>query len=292
MIGAEGRGVATISTLFNVTRLYNAAAAIAGMRRGVDLARDYATRRRCFGRLLIDNELHVRTLAQLEAIVCACQAWVVECALLQGTEETLTASECATERHLLRLFTPLIKLLTAKYAVSVASEVLESFGGAGYCEDTGLPALLRDAQVLPIWEGTTNVLSLDFLRVLSSHPQALPVCLAFCTATHAECTHSAVAEPVRVSAERAFRAVTLIHNHLIGQSSSSLLAPQSRELCLAFANAICALIALRNAARVPDVAATAAALLFAESPSRLVTSLAPLTQTTMDRDGACLRAKL
>jgi alkylation response protein AidB-like acyl-CoA dehydrogenase len=39
------------------------------------------------------------------------------------------------------------------------------FGGAGYVEDTGLPVLLRDSQVLPIWEGTTNVLALDTLRV-------------------------------------------------------------------------------------------------------------------------------
>ena len=50
--------------------------------------------------------------------------------------------------------------------VMVASEVLESFGGAGYVEDTGLPVLLRDSQVLPIWEGTTNVLALDTLRAL------------------------------------------------------------------------------------------------------------------------------
>jgi hypothetical protein len=49
----------------------------------------------------------------------------------------------------------------------VCSEALECFGGAGYIEDTGLPRLLRDAQVLPIWEGTTNVLSLDVLRVLA-----------------------------------------------------------------------------------------------------------------------------
>jgi hypothetical protein len=34
-------------------------------------------------------------------------------------------------------------------------------------EDTGLPAFLRDAQVLPIWEGTTNILSLDVLRAIS-----------------------------------------------------------------------------------------------------------------------------
>jgi len=50
--------------------------------------------------------------------------------------------------------------------VAIASEALESFGGAGYVNDTGLPRLLADAQVLPIWEGTTNVLSLDTLRAL------------------------------------------------------------------------------------------------------------------------------
>jgi putative acyl-CoA dehydrogenase len=48
----------------------------------------------------------------------------------------------------------------------LASEVIESFGGAGYVEDTGIPRLLRDAQVLSIWEGTTNVLSLDTLRAM------------------------------------------------------------------------------------------------------------------------------
>jgi hypothetical protein len=41
---------------------------------------------------------------------------------------------------------------------------LECFGGQGYIEDTGYPVLLRDSQVLSIWEGTTNVLSLDVLR--------------------------------------------------------------------------------------------------------------------------------
>ena len=61
----------------------------------------------------------------------------------------------------------MVKLGTARDAVACASEVLECFGGAGYIEDTGLPQLLRDAQVLSIWEGTTNVLSLDLLRALS-----------------------------------------------------------------------------------------------------------------------------
>lgn len=63
---------------------------------------------------------------------------------------------------------PVAKLTTARQAVAVCSECLEAFGGAGYVEDTGLPVLLRDAQVLTIWEGTTSVLALDTLRALGA----------------------------------------------------------------------------------------------------------------------------
>ena len=85
--------------------------------------------------------------------------------------ELLGRVECGAsserEAALLRLLTPVVKLYTAKQAIAVASEALEAFGGAGYIEDTGLPRLLRDAQVLSIWEGTTNVLSLDVLRAIA-----------------------------------------------------------------------------------------------------------------------------
>ncbi len=71
------------------------------------------------------------------------------------------------------MLTPIAKLTTAKQAVAVLSEAIECFGGAGYVEDTGLPRLLADAQVLPIWEGTTNVLSLDTLRAMSKDSQSI-----------------------------------------------------------------------------------------------------------------------
>ena len=48
---------------------------------------------------------------------------------------------------MLRLMTPVAKMFTAKSAMSVVSEGLECFGGQGYIEDTGLPGILRDAQV-------------------------------------------------------------------------------------------------------------------------------------------------
>jgi hypothetical protein len=76
-----------------------------------------------------------------------------------------------------------MKLTTAKQAVTIASEAIEACGGAGYVEDTGLPLLLRDAQVLPIWEGTTNVLSLDALRALGSDGEAFRVLKAEVTRT-------------------------------------------------------------------------------------------------------------
>lgn len=69
----------------------------------------------------------------------------LELARLVGLEESGEATDCT--RLLLRLLTPVAKLYTAKVAMTVTSEGLECFGGQGYIEDTGLPAMLRDAQV-------------------------------------------------------------------------------------------------------------------------------------------------
>ncbi|MFZ6184046.1 acyl-CoA dehydrogenase family protein [Nannocystis pusilla] len=162
LIGEPGRGVANISGMLNVTRLYNAIASASGIRRACALARDYATRRSAFGARLIDLPLHQTTLDDMDAEAAAVLALVLEGAALLGRSEAGTATEA--ERRRLRALIPIAKLTTAKQAVSIASEALECFGGAGYVEDTGVPRLLRDAQVLTIWEGTTNVLSLDVLR--------------------------------------------------------------------------------------------------------------------------------
>src|SRR6185503_3538699 len=113
---------------------------------------------------------HLDTLAGLEVEFEGAFHLAMRVAELLGREECGVATE--SEARLLRLLTPIAKLVTGKQAVAVASEVLECFGGAGYVEDTGLPRLLRDAQVLPIWEGTTNVLAYDVLRALGKNPAA------------------------------------------------------------------------------------------------------------------------
>jgi alkylation response protein AidB-like acyl-CoA dehydrogenase len=157
-------GLHRMMTLVVVTRLHNAAAAAGGMARGLAYTRDYAARRAVAGGRLADNPLHRATLGALEVDYAAAFALAAHAFHLLGRVE-VDADAAAAER--LRLVAPLAKLVTGKLAVASASEYLECFGGAGYVEDTGLPRLLRDAQVLPIWEGTTNVLAMDVLRALA-----------------------------------------------------------------------------------------------------------------------------
>jgi hypothetical protein len=156
--------VKQIATVLNITRLYNAVSAVSYMRRGIALAEDYAAKRRAFGRVLRDQPLHQEILADLRAEYMGALYLVLHLGVLLGRSELGLVTPAETT--LLRLLTSIAKLYTAKQSIAVASEVLECFGGAGYIEDTGLPRLLRDCQVLSIWEGTTNVLSLDVLRVL------------------------------------------------------------------------------------------------------------------------------
>ena len=158
-------GIRNIAPLLNITRLWNGISAVALMRRGVALASDYSRKRIAFGVALSEKPLHMDTLAGLEAEAEAAFHLAFYVAELTGRSETGEISD--DDAALLRLLTPIMKLTTAKQAVAVASEVLECFGGAGYVEDTGLPMLLRDSQVLPIWEGTTNVLAVDTLRALN-----------------------------------------------------------------------------------------------------------------------------
>src|SRR5690606_3357394 len=161
-VGPPERGLARTAGMLTVARLHNAVAAAAGMRRAVDLAVAYARVRGAFGRPLLALPLHRATLADLAVLAEAAFALVIRAAELVGRVERGVADD--HERRVARGLVPLAKLATGKDAVAVASEAIEAFGGAGYVEDTGLPTLLRDAQVLPIWEGTTNVLSLDLLR--------------------------------------------------------------------------------------------------------------------------------
>ncbi|XP_032992183.1 acyl-CoA dehydrogenase family member 11-like isoform X2 [Lacerta agilis] len=132
-ISAEGRGVASIANMLTITRIHNVIYAVSAMRRVITLARDYATKREAFGKPLKAHPLHMQTLARMEVQARGAFLLMMEMGRLLGLEETKKDTE--QDQHMLRLLTPVAKLYTGK-------------------------------QVLTIWEGTTNILSLDVLRSL------------------------------------------------------------------------------------------------------------------------------
>jgi acyl-CoA dehydrogenase len=161
LVGEPHNGTRAIEPMLVITRAWNSVSAVAFMSRGLALANSFAQERQAFGNRLADLPLHADTLANLEAETRAAFLLTFEFIELIGRDECSDISD--EQRALLRLLIPVTKLTTGKQAVAVVSEVIESFGGAGYVEDTGIPVLLRDTQVLSIWEGTTNVLALDVL---------------------------------------------------------------------------------------------------------------------------------
>jgi acyl-CoA dehydrogenase len=165
LVGELDHGFAQMTSMLNVTRLHNSIASAGTLRRGLQLARGYAASRTAFGRALDRLPLQRQVLVQLAVQAEAALALTMRLAALLGRIECGTAT--VDESVVFRLGASLTKLYTARQAVAGASEVVECFGGAGYMEDTGIARHLRDAQVLPIWEGTTNVLSLDALRTVS-----------------------------------------------------------------------------------------------------------------------------
>jgi len=162
LIGGAGQGFKIMTEMVNMSRLYNAVASLAIVRRSLMEACAFGRQRAAFGQKLVDLPLWRAGLADLAAEHLGLMALVFEAA------HQLDRADNGDEEgaRLLRLLTPLAKGLGGKLAVFAASECMELVGGNAYIEEHILPRLLRDAQVLPIWEGTTNIQSLDWLRVL------------------------------------------------------------------------------------------------------------------------------
>jgi len=150
-----------MAEMMNLSRLYNSVAAVAVIGRAIHEARYYAERRFAFGKPIIEHPLTAETLREL-----ASQHLGALLMTFEAVDALRRADNGDDEAaRLLRFLTPMVKAVTGKLAVACVSEAMEVVGGNGYIEDWPMARLLRDAQVLPIWEGTTNILALDMLRV-------------------------------------------------------------------------------------------------------------------------------
>ncbi|KAI9010638.1 hypothetical protein DFJ74DRAFT_685122 [Hyaloraphidium curvatum] len=178
LIGKQNRGTATIATVLNITRIHTAVSACCFLRRSLAIARDYADRRVAFGKPISQHPMHLLALAQVDLYLRAITQLTFHAIKLLGSTEYAWhqgRGEDADEALLLRLLTPVTKVFASRNATQQISECIEALGGQGYIEDVGIARLWRDSMVLIVWEGTSNILAHDLLRVLRGQPKALQV---------------------------------------------------------------------------------------------------------------------
>ncbi|MHB8585752.1 MAG: acyl-CoA dehydrogenase family protein [Thermoplasmatota archaeon] len=183
-------GFRAMTDMLNVSRIYNSVASVAVGRAALRMIAEEGRRRATFGRLLREHALWRRNAIDAAVSVEAAFGLVFEAVRWMdadpprpggarsgpgpfapispspttGPSRTLVEADAKRLRPALRAITPIVKAGTARRAVAWASLAVECLGGNGYVEDFPAARLLRDAQVLPIWEGSANVLALDLLR--------------------------------------------------------------------------------------------------------------------------------
>ncbi|WP_188207588.1 acyl-CoA dehydrogenase family protein [Alkalibacillus aidingensis] len=166
LVGDPSQGFKYMMEALNLSRVCNAVASLGIMRRAYLESRDYALNREAFGNKLIDYPMIQETLANLAAKLEI--ETVATFDLVNDFDRVMKkgAEPSEEEQVMLRLKIALLKKETAEQAISFAHEAIEMHGGNGYIEDFVTPRLLRDAQVLTVWEGTANILGLEVLRLI------------------------------------------------------------------------------------------------------------------------------
>ena len=149
-LGQEGEGFKIMAQMINISRNYNSVAALAGYRRALVEAWQYLNHRKTFGKRAVEHALIREKFYELGSKYLA--NFVLVWRGLQAMDAAETGNE--NERHLLRIITPMAKWWSAEQSVYAVRECMELMGGNGYIEDF----------VMPIWEGSGNIIVLDMLR--------------------------------------------------------------------------------------------------------------------------------
>ncbi len=161
-IAPPPEGFKLMMAALEYSRVHNAVGSAGAQRRALREALAWAGTREAFGHRLIeypmvqDDLIHLRVQFEAGALL-AFEAAIAFDDAQQDPERS----------GWLRLITALAKYLTAEYAISSARAALELIGGNGYTSDYPVARLLRDAQVLTVWEGPANIQALELLRLLS-----------------------------------------------------------------------------------------------------------------------------
>ncbi len=154
LLAPEGKGFKLAMETFNQTRPDIGAAATGLMRRALDESVAYAKERKAFGVPIGQHQLIQWMLAEMAIRVEATRLLYQKAAwnLDQGVRDPIVSS--------------FAKAYGADSAMQTAVDAVQVFGGNGYVKEYPVEKLMRDAKVLQIYEGTSQIQRLVIARAL------------------------------------------------------------------------------------------------------------------------------
>jgi alkylation response protein AidB-like acyl-CoA dehydrogenase len=188
LVGKRGEGFRLMLEFMNHARLGVGFEAIGLCEAARRLAQGYAAERRSMGKPIERHEMVADYLSEMETDLVGLRALGMDAAYHDevayklelfghlspygGTDSAKRARDHAARA---RRATPLLKYLAAEKAVEMSRRCLQLHGGNGYMKEFGAEKLVRDALVLPIYEGTSQIQALmamkDTLGAIMKAPQ-------------------------------------------------------------------------------------------------------------------------
>jgi len=153
-IGNEGEGFKIAMKTLDITRPFTAIIAVGIARRAFDCARDYAKERKQFGKSLAEFQGIQFMLADMATDLEASRLLTYRSAILadQGVKNSLASS--------------MAKRFSADAAMQIATDAVQIYGGNGYTKDYPVEKLMRDAKLMQIYEGTSQIQKIVIAREL------------------------------------------------------------------------------------------------------------------------------
>jgi hypothetical protein len=191
LIGQRGHGFRYMLLLMNNARLLVGFEGVGLCEAAYRKAKAFAEERVTMDKPIAKHEMIADYLDEMDVMIKGMRALNFEAAFLEEmamrtrtalkvrppkTEEARAAleKEAKVYRRRARMRTPLVKYLASEQAVKMARMTMQIMGGVGYMTEYGAEKLLRDALILPIYEGTSQIQSLMALKDHLQHAMRNP----------------------------------------------------------------------------------------------------------------------
>ncbi|XAH21533.1 acyl-CoA dehydrogenase family protein [Xylophilus sp. GW821-FHT01B05] len=146
LLGEEGKGFYYIMSTFQNERLVAGAMSVGQMVKGIELTLDYVKQRQAFGKSLWEQPVVRNKLAWMASKTFACRTMVYSCAQMidEGKDVVREVS--------------MVKAFVCESLQEVLHGCLQLHGGTGYITGTPIERMVRDARILTIGGGATEVM--------------------------------------------------------------------------------------------------------------------------------------